>query len=143
MDAIILLILLLIVFLFTCKGKFEKYSLNFPKINKLKCKCDLNSKVKEGFADYKKDNKKYPNQLNRIYNIWKPINDTTAETFYENKYSYPFFPENGDNEKNSLISYNSKDYENIGLKNQKVLPKSYKNGFLPSYKYTFGLQYEP
>ena len=100
MDAIILLILLLIVFLFTCKGKFEKYSLNFPKINKLKCKCDLKSKskVKEGFAEYKNSDKKYPNQLDRIYHIWKPINDVTAESFYENKYSYPFFPENGNAE---------------------------------------------
>lgn len=145
MDAIILLILLLIVFLFTCKGKFEKYSLNFPKINKLKCKCDLKSKskVKEGFADYKNSDKKYPSQLDRIYHIWKPINDVTAESFYENKYSYPFFPENGNDKKISVKSYNSKDYENLGLKNQKVLPKSYKNGFLSSYQYTFGLQYEP
>lgn len=142
MDTSIFLIVLLVIFLFTCKGKFEKYSLNFPKKNKLKCKCDLNSKVKEGFADYKKDNKKYPNQLNRIYNIWKPINDVTAESFYENKYSYPFFPEDA-MKKDQILSYNSKDYENIGLKNQRILPKSYKNGFLPSYQYTFGLQYEP
>ena len=75
MDTIILLILLLIVFLFTCKGKFEKYSLNFPKSNKLKCKCDLKSKVKEGFAQYDKTEKKYPTQLDRIYHIWKPVND--------------------------------------------------------------------
>lgn len=143
MDTIILLILLLIVFLFTCKGKFEKYSLNFPKSNKLKCKCDLKSKVKEGFAQYDKTKKKYPTQLDRIYHIWKPVNDITAESFYENKYSYPFFPENDSDKSNLVKSSNSKDYDNIGLKNQKVLPKSYKNGFLPSYKYTFGLQYEP
>ena len=79
------------------------------------------SNLSEFEIQYKLD-KKYPNQLNRIYNIWKPINDTTAETFYENKYSYPFFPEDA-MKKDQILSYNSKDYENIGLKNQKMVIK--------------------
>lgn len=142
MNITVLSIVLLILMLFLCKNKYEKFTLNFPKNKKLKCKCDLdNQQINEEFTEYDNKAKKLPNQLDRIYNIYKAVNDVSAESYYENKYSYPILPiKNG---KKKVIAANSVDYENIGLNTQKILPKEYKNGFLSSHKYNFGLKYQP
>ena len=138
MNIIVILIAVLICILFICRENYEKFTLNFPK-NKLKCKCGMNSNV-EGFANYEKNVKKYPNQLDRIYNIYKAINDVSAEKYYENKYSYPISPES--NSENKLEAFNNINYQDISLNSNGILPDTYENDFVSSHEYSLGIKYE-
>lgn len=139
MNIIVIFIAVLICILFICRENYEKFTLNFPKKNQLKCKCGMNSNV-EGFANYDKSTKKYPNQLDRIYNIYKAVNDVSAEKYYENKYSYPISPELKSDEK--FKAFNNVKYQDIGLSSNNILPDTYENDLVSSYEYSLGIKYE-
>ena len=151
MNTEILISLCIVLLILSFITKKENFKLHFPeqKNKQLKCKCDLNENNKsnkkkkkniETFANYDKSEIK-PKKIihNRNYLIYDPPNEVnTAENFYLNLINnYPFTPLKMNN---NITPANNKDYEDIGLSSDNILPKKFID--LESHKFSYGKMYE-
>ena len=150
MNTEILISICIVLLILSFIRKKENFKLYFPEQNnQLKCKCDLDKKYKlnkkkkkniETFANYDRSEVK-PKKIihNRNYLIYDPPNEiNTAENFYLNLINnYPSTPLKMDN---NITPANNKDYEDIGLSSDNILPKKFID--LESHKFSYGKMYE-